>query len=455
MQAVEGWAQAAQESGFTQNQDDGPDVSALSKAVQELLDQETSFAEQNAKRMNLVRLALRKPAFAASVAIVDILISPLDVPMNKCLKRSSMLKALQFQRSISSLDRAEMERHCQNMFLDWCSGHLGALVIKDFLSRLQSAELTDLCRSLDDDGTALSQTTFQLILFGMSDSWRRLCLSVSSFPHKLFSLVKSDPGNFINSWNDFRRTAQRCQGCVDAAFSGPLLKSVDFTGLGHEAQKSQVTDLQRLLQDVATFCPLATDSVENLHGQHQSMVFAFRGGSKRKNRAAESSVLHSLKTEHAHIKAVIEEGTLPTRCTISSMTRNLTRKRGTVVGATAEARIRLAAKRKPKRLCGWNVFQRERLQRTPLAKAHYKDSVQQLGKEWQRLPAESKSEYALKAEYEQSCREELQTRPLPYGQHKRRLDEDPCVSGNPMKTDQLEHIAGPARAALHNFKFYH
>ena len=450
MQAVLDWAEAARDP-----QDGGygdATATALGQAVEELLDQETTYAEQNGKRLNLVRQAFSQSNFEATVNIVDRLLSPVDVVVNKFLRRSTVLKSMRFKDfgtdAGTTLD--DLQQYSKQVFLIWASGQLGLTVVGDFMSQLRSPDLAKVCQSVNEQDAELPRTCFQLILFGASDCWRRMCFSVRGFPFAMFSLVDLDVPEFIEKWTAFRQSLHRCHGCVDAGFTKPLLETVDFSALDEAASVSQVRDLQQFLASVASFCPLGTDSVENVHGQQQSMLHCFRGKSKGEGAAAEVSVLSSLKTEHAFLTSIVQNKSLPTRRVVAQMVRNLGRKKGLMLHKKQSLRIRKAASKQPRPICGWNVYQREHFRKlkSKVTPSEYKATMKQLSHQWRHLPPSERRNFKLKASYEQSQREELQSRPLSHGRSREQADP---TGDNQETTSNLEQIAGQVLSSISSF----
>ena len=166
MQAVDAWSKAAQQSG-----EENPDTATLAKAVEDLLDKESSFAEQNAKRMNLVRQAFKRPGFRAIIDTVDFLITPIDSVVNQLLKRTSILRKLRLKHSDTDSSHttqgnpAEYAEYAEDKFRKWLQGELGEAIVLDFIRQMKSTELGALCLSHDGAGAFLSETCFQLVSF--------------------------------------------------------------------------------------------------------------------------------------------------------------------------------------------------------------------------------------------------------------------------------------------------
>lgn len=421
MQAVSSWAQAAQASGH-----DLTDTAALSHAVGELLDQETSFADQNAKRLRLVTAAFNKHNFETMVNVVDTLMDPLDVGVNRLLERSSLLKSLRFNNPGSQMDLEGAHAKCQKVFLQWSSGHFGTVIVKDLITRLKSSELAQLCQvqplSSSSGDQSLAQTCFELVMFAASDVWRLCIFAMKAFPYCLFSLVECEDRteDFLSKWAAFREILAHCPSCVDAAFSAPLLRSVSFgdheSSDDNEALLKKIRKIQTLLQDIATHCPLATDAVENLHGCQQSALHAFRGKLKSPQVAAECSVLASLQTEHALLKSIVEDETYPHKLRVANQLKSTGRShshRTKTKTKSSKTRLAQASVKRLRTLCGWNVFQRKKMQEHGVVPPEqYKQVLKNIGNQWKSLSAEEKSQYHLRSAYEQELRDEVVTRPL-------------------------------------------
>ena len=476
MQAVDAWSKAAQQSG-----EENPDTATLAKAVEDLLDKESSFAEQNAKRMNLVRQAFKRPGFRAIIDTVDFLITPIDSVVNQLLKRTSILRKLRLKHSDTDSSHttqgnpAEYAEYAEDKFRKWLQGELGEAIVLDFIRQMKSTELGALCLSHDGAGAFLSETCFQLVLFGTSDIWRRFCRPVQTFPFVIFSLVDcASAEDFVAKWGEFRSIMQKCPNCVDAAFTAPLLQSVDFTILNPEDRCLEVQKIQSMLRDVMVTCPMATDTVENLHGQHQNMLHGFRGLRKDPCTAAELSVLAALKSEHAHLKHVVGAETLPRQKVIAAMARNISRGKNVrklqfeKPSSSIRKTLDKAVSRKVRMLTGWNVFQREMLKTKQISQQEWKHEIRKLSAQWRALSIEEKQNYNLKARYEQGCRDELARRPLgtrtgtdlyqPYmhagpGDHE--LGQDDGDGGMAhLATQDLEDLAGFLPLAVMNFVTY-
>ena len=299
LDALNAWTQAARHASTV-------DTEELSHIVEELMQQDMSYAEQNAKRFRQVNEAFKKPDVDVIVNIVDFLMIPLDSAINRLLARTSCLRTLRFGTDDHDA-QFQLKSQAMTAFLDWADGSFGMRIVADYMRSLKTGQLAGYCSDCKD--AAIIETCFQLIVFAMPDTWKRFCFAVNCFPWKLFALARCDEQDFHRQWGQFCHTKFLCPSCVDSGFGFPFLESVDFStfGLDHIASGSAVKEIQDILCNIATFSPLATDTVENMHGQNQNQVSRFRGKSKAPAAAAEMSVLARLKNEHAYVKAIVME----------------------------------------------------------------------------------------------------------------------------------------------------
>lgn len=214
--AVERWKQAAEDGNSAE----------LARVVEDLLQQETSYAEKNAKRFNLVLEAFQKPHFEIMVSCFDFLMYPLDAGVNRLLKRTTDLKKIHYQDLEEGATLSDLKEKSSNFFFKFVDGSFGLGIIEDYVNQMQSKRIAELCGTCADPG--IVQTCFELVVFAMSDTWLRCCLPAQAFPHRMFSLAKCDEDTFLQRWKDFRETLQSCPECVDVGFSAQLLQRFDL-----------------------------------------------------------------------------------------------------------------------------------------------------------------------------------------------------------------------------------
>ena len=394
------------------------DPVALGQLVQELLQKEESFAEQNAKRLRLVADAFLRDDFDETVVnIVDCLMQPLDALMNRFLQRTDILNKIRYQETGNGLTTDALKQKSRAMFLRWAQGDMGQDVISHFLKILKSSDLAGFCRVQPDRASTLSMTCFQLIVFAISDIWRRFCFSTKSFPWCLFPLISSSESDFCSAWTSFRRTLDRCPECVDVAFSRPLLRGFDPASVGPDNVTGHVQELRAMLDQIATYSPLATDSVETLHAQNQDKLYTWRGYVLGGAAAAKHCILGALANEHAHLKSVMDPEIMPSKVRISLMQKHIGRKRKQQPNAPIASRtkrLHTAIKEKRRRLSPWNIFKREKLANFSrrLSRAEFEVESKKIAQQWRQISDEERQHYVMACEYEQRCRDELVSRPL-------------------------------------------
>lgn len=107
LEAIQIWAKSGRPADGSTDE--------LGQIVEELLQQETSYAEQNAKRFKLVSQALQQNDFEVKVNIIDYLMIPIDKAINKLMKRSEILKAIKFE-DFSGFSEAELKVQSVDFF---------------------------------------------------------------------------------------------------------------------------------------------------------------------------------------------------------------------------------------------------------------------------------------------------------------------------------------------------
>ena len=396
------------------------DPAALGELVQELLQKEESFAEQNAKRLRLVADAFLRDDFEIIVNIVDCLMQPLDALMNRFLQRTDLLRKMRFKETGDGMTIESLKQKSRAMFLRWVEGDMGWDAISHFLKNLKSSEFAGFCQMQPDKAAALSMTCFQLTVFAISDIWRRFCFFTQSFPWCLFPLISSSnssESDFCSAWESFRRTLDRCPECVDVAFSRSLLREFDSAGAGRDNLTRCVQELRAMLDQIATYCPLATDTVESAHAQNQDKLYAWRGYVLGGAAAAEHCILGALASEHAHLKSVLDPEIMPSKMRISLMHKHVGRKRKQPPNmhiASRTKRFHAATKEKRRRLSPWNIFRREKLRAfgRRLSRAEFEAESKKIAEQWHQISDQERQHFKMASEYEQCCRDELVSRPL-------------------------------------------
>ena len=158
-------------------------------------------------------------------------------------------------------------------FKAYMRGDFGTQLIREYLQKMR------LLPSLGLDSQELAKDFFVLCIVQIGESWRRFCHKLQSFPYILWSLCELErPADLCMELAKFQRQARQCDQCVDPEFTAVLLgqlpSPIDPANPDHIQMALKI---KQLLQDLSTFVPLSTDSVEALHGFSQSKLHRFRG----------------------------------------------------------------------------------------------------------------------------------------------------------------------------------
>ena len=127
-------------------------------------------------------------------------------------------------------------------------------------------------------GPELRTEYFILCLLQIGESWRRFTHRHQGFPYQLWRLCDMEARDLCQQFGKFQEQAVLCPKCVDCEFTRILLSQVPYPIDPENPDHLQrLQKVQRLLEDLATFAPISTDSVEALHGFSQSKLGRVRG----------------------------------------------------------------------------------------------------------------------------------------------------------------------------------
>lgn len=163
---------------------------------------------------------------------------------------------------------------------------------------------------------------FCMVIFCASDSWRRFVDEFNQFPYQTFKLATCDLPDFCMLWDTFQEKRQTCVTCFDTEFSLALLNAFPHR---LESEPDMVRDdvcrqVQLLLQDVCTYCPVSSDQVELRNGQCQ-LISSGRGSRavKKPKAAREAQMLYTVVRQHELVKNHVEHEAMPPRKTTASI----------------------------------------------------------------------------------------------------------------------------------------
>ena len=93
-----------------------------------------------------------------------------------------------------------------------------------------------------------------------------------------------------------------------------------------------------------------------------------------------------------------------------------------------QSRVAHAQKRKIRRLCGWNAYQRHRLEGMSLSLVDYKEKVRQISQDWRNMSQEDRDAFEIEAQQQQHRLDDLSQQPLPSATGASNQQEDPTTN---------------------------
>ena len=300
--------------------------------LDDLLDQDASFQDTNAKRKELVKAELSRSDFHDAALVINLLIQPMERVTNQLLKRSSIISKLTHFGTFAP-DWQELLHYNKQHFLDFVLGRFGWRLVKEYSTLFGDvATQVYIAKGMPVPPSAL-QGMLTMVLICMSDTWRRFVWDFASFPQKMFLLIDGtltgdmpSVEDFCQLWDTFGQSFCTCPDCLDPGFSRELFRrfSPKLSVASTQMQKSVQEKLVAVLTDVAVFSPLSSDSVEVKNGAIQLMA-SRRGNQavKAPKAARESSMLMSAIRQHDLVKLFVDQHTLPSKRTRASIVKML------------------------------------------------------------------------------------------------------------------------------------
>ena len=287
----------------------------LQDMLADALEADQSFSAQNGLRRRKVIAEITRPDFHQSSMLIDCLIQPLEHGINFLLGHTKVLVDLRYLgRGHPDFDR--LCRESRLKFMQVISGQLAQKLLREYVVILHHGlqELFDMGFAATPD--SLNQI-FEAVVFLCSDLYRRLHHDFKNAPFKLFRLSDLNGQAFSSSWTTLEQEAAKCSTCMDEEFSYPLLRQ--FEGLSSKSvaeQDSARHEIQMLLNDLATWSPVTSDSVEVKNGQTQWAVSRRGGQNVRNTRTSlELSLVQEAVNQNRWAQRAVSEETLPAKAT--------------------------------------------------------------------------------------------------------------------------------------------
>ena len=271
------------------------------QALQDAVDMDANLALQNKVRRQLVVEEISQPRFLQNCLIIDALIHPIEHGINSLLKHTQLLHQLRYLGRGHHPESDQVKEQTSKLFLDVIQGSLCDRLVKNYLQFLKDGLKETIQMGLDPRPELLTKV-FQLVTICVTDDYRRFKCEFLSSPFTWFSLLSLDTEGFVQSFSTLQTQHCRCNKCTDPDFGRILLEhfSSDIRSSTPREQYAIQSEVCGLLQDIAEWCPLTSDSVELRNGQAQ-WVISRRGGQsiKAPRAAAEDTILHSAIKQHS------------------------------------------------------------------------------------------------------------------------------------------------------------
>ena len=274
----------------------------------------------------------------------------------------------------------------------------------------------------------MARVAFEVSVTVLTEIWRRFVFQHDSFPTCLLSelLQAGTVPDFLEKYFKLKARGALCSRCVDPEFSKPFLAVISESEPG-EQQKAKALRLMAVLRDISVWAPISSDLVECLHGVNQCRLHRWRGLRPTDETAQQLTVWASITTAYAKFKDVVwgrlgdkfagnrlaqygqpstNQNSKPgdRRPRVPRMTvQDLQKLANEAPGATA------GSKRK---LCGWNMFQKEAFAARQYSPQEWQQKAVELGIAWRNLSAEDKEGYEAEARHQQHAVDEARLQPF-------------------------------------------
>ena len=287
-----------------------------------LMEADMQYSLQNSVRKNMMIKAFGQEDFPTHTVIMDCLLQPIETGINTLFSRTKILHQLS-NLGTAHPSFADLCQKSRSKFLRIVDGSLGQELMVGYLSILEKGLAESIEFGLDiKDSPKLLKLAYDLVIVGVTDTWRRLVLDFKSAPFSLFGLVGLTPQQFLLQWEALHKKFASCNACVDNAFTGLLLSQFPMSKFDGPAAAADsfCQEVQQLLLDVATFAPLSSDLVEIKHGGVQWAVSRRGRQQVRAPKAArEITLLQACLKQFLWAQSHVADETMPSKATASGI----------------------------------------------------------------------------------------------------------------------------------------
>ncbi|CAK9052150.1 unnamed protein product [Durusdinium trenchii] len=379
-----------------------------------------SFAEINAKRKQLTFKAFSDPTMPTKITILESVIQPNVAQMDTLFKRSGMISSLYHLPKNAAQERSDLmqrqanEQQSSEVFLTCVSGQMGEEMVAAYVKLLVEFPVLG--------EPQFAESYFELVLQSAGDAWRRFSLEQDRFPNKMFKLANLDHQSFLEKYRAYQYIERCCCECVDLEFSSILLAYITEQDDDLQVQE-KVTQIQAFLRSLCIYAPVSADVVECLHGACQSRLARFRGPRQSDDIAKEITVLDKLCSSYGKFQEWMwnrlgDRRALNRLRAYGNHRGNQHSQQGRSIpqtfGLNFDDLDKLLSSGKspaaPRKLCGWNIFQRETMAHSQLQ------------------PDEWKAALKNAAEIGRECQTKRRMPTMPLQQRRKVSDKRPCCN---------------------------
>ena len=291
----------------------------LETLLADVLDSQGGFAEQNSVRKKLIANEMQKPSFQHHAILVDCLLQPFEHGVNFAFSRTTLLHELCAMGANHPRHDALLQES-RSKFLRCVTGKLGRQLIYRYINTL-SSKLYEATEFGLDDGPDFLQKAFGLVVVCCTDTWRRLVFEFQKPPWSLFSLVGMATEEFVATWSGIVSSHAQCANCADEYFTSVLISVFphDLRSLPGQQELVQ-REIQSLLLDIATWCPLTSDICEIKNG-HVQWLTSRRGRARvlAARASVELSLLQSAVQTQSCVERELHGDTMPSNKSTASI----------------------------------------------------------------------------------------------------------------------------------------
>eukprot|EP00438_Fugacium_kawagutii_P000563 Skav206451 [mRNA] locus=scaffold230:72031:80449:- [translate_table: standard] len=424
-------------------------------------------AELNRKRKRLCFAAIAEASFIPRTIFVENLVHTLSIAMNMMFSRTNdigRLHQLIREQDQTKEDCEMLVGRSSSFFIDFVKGNFGMKLIAMHVQCLLDFHRLGI--------PTLSKDYFVVSMLMMGDVWKRFIHDVDRYPFKLFCLLDCKTSDeLLDRYHSIREQMKVCQQCIDVEFTSQIMAYLEG-GLNDNADELmlRLKITQDFLKDASTFVPLSSDHVECVHGLHQSLTYRFRGQKPSAECAQEQGLWATICSSYkAFWQHVFEQhGDLQARqrikrfgvkgCNQYSKTKGPIQSQTTRKWQFADLKQLCDGRQHgkvPKRLCGWNVFQRKWFEKKQVHPDDWKKEIKSCSRAWQGLGPQSREPYRAEAAHEQELRNQAMLEPFACKSDgkTRNADDASELASAGLRKNSLRHVA--ESRTIQTYKQFH